>query len=167
MENFFALIPPHPSSSKSHVSNNLHIFPSCPSMSLSRKNKPKKSFQPANFQFHVLPAGGAPPLFPCFFRAWMGILTFTPPSHWPRKPAAGSPKPPSCTPPYPGATPLLDRHYNSFRPYRKTDLKMYAVLKNDTCAVRYAEAARNHLILRPDNQSKGRKSKTGKVEGKK
>jgi hypothetical protein len=30
---------------------------------------------------------------------------------------------------------------------------MYAVLKNDTCAVRYAEAAGSHLILRPHNRS--------------
>src|SRR5579871_5050226 len=31
-----------------------------------------------------------------------------------------------------GATVLIDRHYNSLRPYRKNDLNMYAVLKNDT-----------------------------------
>jgi hypothetical protein len=30
---------------------------------------------------------------------------------------------------------------------------MYAVLKNDTCAVPYAEVAGNHLILRPHSQS--------------
>jgi len=30
---------------------------------------------------------------------------------------------------------------------------MYAVLKNDTCAVRYVEPAGTHLILRPHNQS--------------
>jgi len=53
----------------------------------------------------------------------------------------------------PGATLLLDRHYNSLKPYRKGEFNMYAVLKNDTCAVRYVEVAGNHLILRPHNQA--------------
>jgi hypothetical protein len=53
----------------------------------------------------------------------------------------------------PGATLLLDRHYNSFKPYRKGDLNLYAVLKNDTCTIRYAEATEHDLILRPYNQS--------------
>jgi len=53
----------------------------------------------------------------------------------------------------PGATLLIDRHYNSLKPYRKAELNMYAVLKNDTCAVRYVEPAGNQLILRPHNQS--------------
>src|SRR5947208_10121921 len=44
----------------------------------------------------------------------------------------------------PGATLLIDRHYNSFRPYRKGEINMYAVLKNDTCMVRYVERAGNH-----------------------
>jgi hypothetical protein len=52
-----------------------------------------------------------------------------------------------------GATLLLDRHYNSLKPYRKNDSNMYAVLKNDTCAVRYVESSQNELILRPHNQS--------------
>ena len=53
----------------------------------------------------------------------------------------------------PGATLLLDRHYNALKPYRKGEFNMYAVLKNDTCTVRYVEVAGNHLILRPHNQS--------------
>jgi hypothetical protein len=53
----------------------------------------------------------------------------------------------------PGATLLIDRHYNSLKAYRKGEFNMYAVLKNDTCAVRYVEVAGNHLILRPHNQS--------------
>jgi hypothetical protein len=53
----------------------------------------------------------------------------------------------------PGATLLIDRHYNALQPYRKGEFNMYAVLKNDTCAVRYVEVAGNHLILRPHNQS--------------
>jgi len=51
----------------------------------------------------------------------------------------------------PGATVLLDRHYNSLRPYRTGELNMYAVLKNDTCAIRYVEAEKSCLILRPHN----------------
>jgi hypothetical protein len=53
----------------------------------------------------------------------------------------------------PGATLLIDRHYNALKPYRKGEFNMYAVLKNDTCTVRYVEVAGNHLILRPHNQS--------------
>ncbi|HEY3974311.1 MAG TPA: hypothetical protein VGM18_15000 [Candidatus Sulfotelmatobacter sp.] len=53
----------------------------------------------------------------------------------------------------PGATLLLDRHYNSLKAYRKGDLNMYAVLKNDTCTVRYVEVVNNRLILRPHSQS--------------
>jgi len=53
----------------------------------------------------------------------------------------------------PGATLLLDRHYNSLLPYRKGEFNMYAVLKNETCTVKYVEVAESHLILRPHNQS--------------
>ena len=53
----------------------------------------------------------------------------------------------------PGATLLLDRHYNSLTPYRKGEFNMYAVLKNGTCTVRYVEVAGNELILRPHHQS--------------
>jgi hypothetical protein len=51
----------------------------------------------------------------------------------------------------PGATLLLDRHYNSLKPYRKGELNMYAVVKDGTCTVKYVEVAGNHLILRPHN----------------
>jgi len=51
----------------------------------------------------------------------------------------------------PGALLLIDRHYNSLKPYRKGELNMYAVLKNDTCAVRYVELAADRLVLRPHN----------------
>jgi SOS-response transcriptional repressor LexA len=53
----------------------------------------------------------------------------------------------------PGATLLLDRHYNSPKPYRKGEFNMYAVLKDGDCTVKYVEVAGNHLILRPHNQS--------------
>jgi hypothetical protein len=49
----------------------------------------------------------------------------------------------------PGALLLLDRHYNSLKPYRKGEFNMYAVLKNDTLTVRYVEVVGNQLILRP------------------
>ena len=48
---------------------------------------------------------------------------------------------------------MIDRHYNALKAYRKGEFNMYAVLKNDTCTVRYVEVAGNHLILRPHNQS--------------
>ena len=53
----------------------------------------------------------------------------------------------------PGATLLIDRHYNSLKPYRKGEVNLYAVLKNDTCAVRYVEVAGNQLVLRPHNSN--------------
>jgi hypothetical protein len=53
----------------------------------------------------------------------------------------------------PGATLLIDRHYNSLKPYRKGEFNMYDVLKDGTCTVKYVETAGNHLILRPHNQA--------------
>jgi hypothetical protein len=53
----------------------------------------------------------------------------------------------------PGATLLIDRHYNSLTPYRKGEFNMYAVLKKDTCAIKYVEEAGDQLILRPHKQS--------------
>jgi hypothetical protein len=51
----------------------------------------------------------------------------------------------------PGATLLLDRHYNSMTPYRKGEGNMYAVRKDETCTIRYVEITDGHLILRPHN----------------
>jgi SOS-response transcriptional repressor LexA len=53
----------------------------------------------------------------------------------------------------PGATLLIDRHYNSLKPYHKGEFNMYAVLKDGSCTVKYVETAGNHLILRPHNQA--------------
>ncbi len=53
----------------------------------------------------------------------------------------------------PGATLLIDRHYNSLKPYRKGEFNMYAVLRDGTCTVKYVETAGSHLILRPHNQA--------------
>lgn len=51
------------------------------------------------------------------------------------------------------STLLIDRHYTSLKPYRKGDSNMYAVLKNDTCTIRYVESAGNHMLLRPHDNS--------------
>lgn len=53
----------------------------------------------------------------------------------------------------PGATVLIDRHYNSLTPYRKSEQNMYAVRKDGGCTVKYVEVAGDSLILRPHNQS--------------
>src|SRR5262249_8682433 len=53
----------------------------------------------------------------------------------------------------PGATVLIDRHYNSLQPYRKGELNMYAVKTKDSCIVRYVELAGKKLVLRPHNQA--------------
>ena len=51
----------------------------------------------------------------------------------------------------PGATLLLDRHYNSLTPYRKGESNMYAVRKDETCTIRYVEITDNYLVLRSHN----------------
>ncbi len=53
----------------------------------------------------------------------------------------------------PGATILIDRHYNSLKPYRKGESNMYAVARNNTCTVKYVEVAGNQLVLRPHNHA--------------
>ena len=53
----------------------------------------------------------------------------------------------------PGATALIDRHYNSLKPYRKGEFNMYAVAKDGDCTIKYVEVAGQHLILRPHNQA--------------
>jgi hypothetical protein len=53
----------------------------------------------------------------------------------------------------PGATVLIDRHYNSLHPYRKGELNMYAVRRKDSCVVRYVELAGKNVVLRPHNQA--------------
>ena len=53
----------------------------------------------------------------------------------------------------PGATVLIDRHYNSLQPYRKGEQNMYGVRKEGGSTVKYVELAGNNLILRPHNQA--------------
>jgi transcriptional regulator with XRE-family HTH domain len=53
----------------------------------------------------------------------------------------------------PGATVLIDRHYNSLQPYRRgADRTMYAVRTDRGCTVKYVEVERRNLVLRPHNQ---------------
>ena len=54
----------------------------------------------------------------------------------------------------PGATVLIDRHYNVLQPYRRgaTDRTMYAVRTSKGCTVGYVEKSGRNLVLRPHNQ---------------
>jgi len=47
---------------------------------------------------------------------------------------------------------LLDRHYNSLRPYRRREPNIYAVDKSGHLLVRYVELQDSQLLLRPHNQ---------------
>jgi phage repressor protein C with HTH and peptisase S24 domain len=51
----------------------------------------------------------------------------------------------------PGATLLIDRHYNSLKPYRRNEQNMYAVRTGGGCTVKYVEIAGRNLVLRPHN----------------
>jgi transcriptional regulator with XRE-family HTH domain len=53
----------------------------------------------------------------------------------------------------PGATLLIDRHYNSLEPYRRREPNIYAVLKGKALIVRYVEGQAGHLLLRPANSN--------------
>src|SRR4026207_1959363 len=53
----------------------------------------------------------------------------------------------------PGATVLIDRHYNSLEPYRKGEQNMYAVRKDGGCTIKYVERSGDNLVRRPHNQS--------------
>ncbi len=53
----------------------------------------------------------------------------------------------------PGATVLIDRHYNSLKPYRKGESNIYAVTRHGECTVKYVEQAGRHLVLRPHNSN--------------
>jgi hypothetical protein len=53
----------------------------------------------------------------------------------------------------PGATVLIDRHYNSLKPHRKSEPNMYAIARRGTVTVNYVEVAGDNVILRPHNQA--------------
>ena len=52
----------------------------------------------------------------------------------------------------PGAVVLLDRHYNSLRPYRKGMPNMYAVSLANQCVLGFVAVAAGRIILRPHNE---------------
>ena len=51
----------------------------------------------------------------------------------------------------PNAVLLLDRHYNSLRPYHKSERNLYAVRKLGGLVVRHVELGDKILVLRPPN----------------
>jgi hypothetical protein len=53
----------------------------------------------------------------------------------------------------PGATVLIDRHYNSLKRFRRDQANMYAVKQDGTCTVKYVEVTDNQLLLRPHNNA--------------
>ena len=52
----------------------------------------------------------------------------------------------------PGATLLIDRHYNSLRSYRRREPNLYVVKNGEGYKVRYVELQGSQLTLRPENQ---------------
>ena len=53
----------------------------------------------------------------------------------------------------PGAIVLIDRHYNSLKPFRRGESNMYAVNQNGACTVKYVEVTERQLVLRPHNNA--------------
>ena len=53
----------------------------------------------------------------------------------------------------PGATVLIDRHYNALKPYRRGEQNMYAVEKDGGCAIKYVQVVGDSLVLRPQNNA--------------
>ena len=51
-----------------------------------------------------------------------------------------------------GARLLLDRHYNSLEPYRRSQPNLYAVRAGSRCLIRYVSLAEDRVVLRPQNQ---------------
>ena len=52
----------------------------------------------------------------------------------------------------PGAVLLLDRHYNSLRPYHRGMQNLYAVHVGEQCVIRYVAVASGRIILRPHSE---------------
>ena len=53
----------------------------------------------------------------------------------------------------PEAIVLIDRHYNSLRPYRPNRQNLYAVREGSHLALRYVEFLSRRLVLRPHNNA--------------
>jgi transcriptional regulator with XRE-family HTH domain len=51
----------------------------------------------------------------------------------------------------PGAIVLVDRHYNSLKPYRRNEINMYAVRTGNACTLKQVELSGRSLLLRPQN----------------
>jgi phage repressor protein C with HTH and peptisase S24 domain len=51
----------------------------------------------------------------------------------------------------PGATVLIDRHYNSLQPYRRGESNMFVVRSPRQCTIRYIESVADNFLLRPHN----------------
>jgi hypothetical protein len=51
----------------------------------------------------------------------------------------------------PGATVLIDRHYNSLRPYRRGERSMFVVRNLKRCVIGYLESVGASVLLRPHN----------------
>ncbi len=52
----------------------------------------------------------------------------------------------------PGAVVLLDRHYNSLRPYHRGMRNVYAVRSGEQCTIRHVAVAQGRIVLRPLNE---------------
>jgi hypothetical protein len=52
----------------------------------------------------------------------------------------------------PGAVLLLDRHFNSLRPYHRGMANLYAVRAGSQCVIRHVSVAPGRVILRPSNE---------------
>ena len=53
----------------------------------------------------------------------------------------------------PGSTVLIDRHYNSLKPYREGERNMYAVRLGGGCVIKYVELLGQNVVLRPHNEA--------------
>jgi hypothetical protein len=51
----------------------------------------------------------------------------------------------------PGALVVIDRHYNSLKPYRKQERNLYAIRRKDQCVLKYLEQSGKQFVLRPEN----------------
>ena len=51
----------------------------------------------------------------------------------------------------PGAKVLIDRHYNSLEPYRRSEHNMYLVHIGEQCRIGYIESVGTKSVLRPHN----------------
>lgn len=52
-----------------------------------------------------------------------------------------------------GSTLLIDRHYNSLKPYRRNDRNMYAIRQEKSYTIKYVEQVGRTLVLRPHNET--------------